>query len=633
MLSIHEILKKYWAYDAFRPLQEEIISSILSNANTIALLPTGAGKSLCYQVPALAIAKKTIVVSPLIALMQDQVNTLLRVGVPAAAIHSGMHYMDLDRTLDNFSFGDIKILYLSPERLKSKLFLDRLPNMDIGLIVIDEAHCISQWGYDFRPPYLEIAEIKTYLPNAKMVALTATATDMVVNDIALKLEMKNPQIFRQSFMRTNLGLVVIQCQDKFFELSQLLTKTKGSIIIYVRNRKGVIELANWVHQQGISCVPYHAGMDKEKKDRHFRGWMDNHARVVVCTNAFGMGIDKPDVRMVIHMDIPPSIEEYYQEVGRGGRDGKMAYGVILVDDQNYVEALENVADQYPTLDYIGDIMDSLYDYYDTDFGGGQYVQHIFDMPQFCVSIKQPSKKVHHTLNILEREGWIVMSEALKEPSKIMIKSDHTQLRFSGKNAVDLQNIITHLLRTYEGLFIELVKIDEERIARETNIDGDLLVRLLHMLDYDDIIEYKPKVDAPQITFLQPRVIKKSFSIDRKSYTKRKTLAEQRINSIISLLRNETDCRQRLITAYFGEKSITCSVCDNCIAKDEKALSDEQLNIIKTHLFKILNQKPINIRHYLSAYPFNKRARIKAEIHTWATEHIIDIDNQGFISIP
>lgn len=632
MSNIHEILKKHWGYDTFRPMQEEIINAILSDQNTIALLPTGAGKSLCYQVPALAMEQKTLVVSPLIALMQDQVNTLIRVGVSAAALHSGMHYMELDRTLDNFAFGDLKILYVSPERIKSKLFIDRLPNMDIGLIVIDEAHCISQWGYDFRPPYLEIAEIRAYLPKVKMAALTATATDMVVNDIATRLEMKNPQVFRQSFMRHNLGLVVIHCQDKFFELAQLINKTKGTIIIYVRNRKGVTELANWVQQSGISCVPYHAGMDKDKRDRHYRAWMDNHVRVVVCTNAFGMGIDKPDVRMVIHMDIPPSIEEYYQEVGRGGRDGKTAYGVMLVDEHNYTEALENVADQYPTLEFIADVLDALYDYYDTDFGGGQYVQHIFDMSAFCVAIKQPSKKVHHALTILEREGWIIMSEALKEPSKLMIKADHTQLRFSGPQSVPTQKIITHLLRTYEGLFIEMVRIDEERIARETNTAPDLLVRLLHMLDYDDIIEYRPKVDAPQITFLQPRVIKKSISIDRKSYTKRKSLAEQRINSMISLLRNENDCRQRLITAYFGEKSQECGICDNCIAKDEKSLTREQVSLIKEHLFDKCRNQPVNIRLYLSAYPFNKRSRIKLLLQEWANEQMIDIDNQGFISI-
>jgi ATP-dependent DNA helicase RecQ len=632
MLSIHEILKKYWGYDAFRKGQEEIIQSILKNDHTIALLPTGGGKSICYQVPAMAIPQKTLVISPLVALMQDQVNNLLKVGIKAATLHSGMHYLDLDRTLDNFAYGDLKILYISPERLKSKLFLDRIDRMDIGLLVIDEAHCISQWGYDFRPSYLEIASIKTLVPDVKIVALTATATDMVIVDIIKNLELKKPQIFRQSFTRDNLGLFAIHCQDKYYELSQFLKKTKGSIIIYVRNRKNVVELARWIHQQSISCVAYHAGMEKEKRENSFHAWMNNLAQVIVCTNAFGMGIDKADVRMVIHLDLPPSIEEYYQEVGRAGRDQKMAYGIILLDDHNYSEALKNFEDQFPNLDFISLILDQLYDYYEIDYGGGQYAQHIFSIGEFSRTIQQPLKKVHYALNILEREGWILQSEALKEPSRIMIKCDHTQLRFTGPHEQKLNQIIVYLLRNYEGLFVDLVRIDEEKIAYDTSIDLALLIRLLHIMNYDNIIVYNPKVDQPQITFLQPRVIKKSITIDKSMYKERKSQAEKKINSLIRLFKNDKECRQRIIAAYFGEKSTECKKCDNCLAKDHKSLNSDQIQLVLNHLKEKCTEKPVKIRQYIGAYPFNKRGNIQHLIYEWANERIIDIDNQGYITI-
>jgi ATP-dependent DNA helicase RecQ len=632
-ILIHKVLKKYWGYDGFRPMQESIILSVMDGNDTIALLPTGAGKSICFQVPAIALQTKTIVISPLIALMQDQVNRLLQIGVKGAALHSGLHYFDLDRILDNFVFGDLNILYLAPERIQSQAFIQRIQKAVIGLVVIDEAHCISQWGHDFRPAYLQISEIRSLFPKTPMMALTATATDHVVNDIQLQLGLQKPALFKTSFLRSNLSLIVIQTENKMAELHQIISKVKGSTIIYVRNRKSTVEYAQWINQQGISCVAYHAGLEKSIREKVFRAWVDNQCRIIVCTNAFGMGIDKADVRLVVHLDIPPSIEEYYQEVGRGGRDQKLAYGVAILQKSNFTEALENVQDQYPELSYIASIYHQLNDFFEIDFGGGQYQQFVFDMNAFSKHIQEPVKKIFHTLNILEREGWLLMSDALKDPSKVMIIADHTQLRFTDLLADQKQKVITYLLRNYEGLFSDLVRIDEDRMSHEIGLELPILERILNILDAERIIVYKPKVDAPQLTFLQSRVIKKSFTIDKKRYSQRKQHAQTRLKSMLSLLEQEDACRMRFITTYFGESaSSSCGVCDYCIGVNIDALTPDQIRQIWDHLSQCTQRGQINIHQYVTAYPFNKRKRILAALRQFANERLISIDNHGNISM-
>jgi ATP-dependent DNA helicase RecQ len=605
----------------------------MSGRDTVALLPTGAGKSICYQVPALALPHKTIVISPLIALMQDQVDRLNVLGIEAKAIHSGLHLSDIDRILDHFVFGSMKILYISPERIQTEMFRLRLQRIKLSLIVVDEAHCISQWGYDFRPQYLKIAEIKTYHPKTPIIAVTATATEKVVGDIISHLQLKKPEIHKQSFTRDNLGLVIIESDNKKYELQQVLNKVKGGIVIYVRNRRATIEISNWLRQYGFSALPYHAGMERGIRERNQQLWMDNLCRIIVCTNAFGMGIDKPDVRLVVHMDIPPSLEEYYQEAGRAGRDGKLAYAVAIIDHQNIQELGRNHEEQYPELDYITLIYGALHDFFNIEIGDGEGSKHIYDNTAFYAFVGQAPSKVFYCLQILEKEGWISISEGVKDPSRVMITCNHTQLEFAGKYAEEKEKIVIHMLRKYEGLFVEFVRIDEAKIAKELNLLEAQVVKILNLLHVEEVIDYRPKTTEPYIIILRPRAERRSFSIDIDSYRMRKTEAHRRISSIIEYVKSEDRCRQQIVTSYFGEVSQPCKVCDVCVGSFDIDLRHEQQKMVMQHLEKTIALGPINIKAYVSLYPFNKRKRVLKTLYAFAQERYIVLDNQGNIRIP
>ncbi|HMU02659.1 MAG TPA: ATP-dependent DNA helicase RecQ, partial [Saprospiraceae bacterium] len=564
------ILKQYWGYDEFRPPQDLIIQSVLNQNDTIALLPTGGGKSVCFQVPALIFEGKTLVISPLIALMQDQVDTLISKGIKAKSLNASLNYKEIDHILDNFVYGDLKILYISPERVSSELFCLRLAKTKLSLIAVDEAHCISQWGYDFRPSYFNIPKLREIHPKVPIIALTATATPKVLDDISEKLALKSTSIFKKSFSRDNLGLTVINSENKRSDLLQLLSHVKGCSIIYVRNRKQTIEVAQWLTEHGISCASYHGGMERSVRERNQQSWMTNRVRIMVSTNAFGMGIDKSDVRLVVHIDVAPSIEEYYQEAGRAGRDGKNAYGVTIIDDTDMKDVQSNFEDQFPPLDFIANVYDKLCRYFKLAYGSGIDERFDFNIIDFCEYVEMPVKKIYHTLNLIEKEGWICFTEAFKEPSRVMIVTDHTNLYFDDQSANIKNEIVTHLLRKYEGLFVDPVKIDETKIAKELNMEEVQLIHYLNILKAEGVISYLPRASKPQVVFLKPRPEPNGFYIDHKSYLLRKKMALDRLDAMIVFLRNEDKCRQTVVVEYFGEKDQKpCGRCDICLGASKE----------------------------------------------------------------
>ena len=630
MEQAKSILRQYWGFDDFRHPQEQIIHSILQNHDTVALLPTGGGKSICFQVPALILAGKTLVISPLIALMQDQVDNLGTKGITAKSLNANMNYREIDAILDRFVYGDLKILYISPERIASEVFSARIVKTKLSLIAVDEAHCISQWGYDFRPAYFNIPLLREMHPTVPVMALTATATEKVIQDISAKLELRKPEIFKKSFARDNLSLTVLHSDNKLNELLQLLNRVKGCSIIYVRNRKETIEIAQWLTQHGTSCGSYHGGMDKSTREKNQQAWMTNRVRLMVSTNAFGMGIDKPDVRLVVHLDVAPSLEEYYQEAGRAGRDSRESYAVTIIDEADINIARSNFNDQFPSLEIISSVYDRLCRYQKVAYGSGMMESYDFHIIDFAQYVNLPVKKVYHILNILEKEGWVAFSEAFKVPSRLLILADHHELEFIEQTPTIKSKILIHLLRKYEGLFIDPVKIDETRIAQEMLIEEAQLVHYLNLLKSEGIIAYFPRASEPQITFMQPRPSQDSFSIDKKSYLQRKKMAADRLDAIILYLNNENKCRQKAIVEYFGEKGRECRKCDICNGSSENLLTSDQIKKVYNHLIETIINQPIDIKTYAGIYPFNKRKRIIRALKDFESEGLIRIDNSGYI---
>ena len=624
------ILKQYWGHEEFRSPQDHIIDNVLQGRDTIALLPTGGGKSICFQIPALMLPGKTLVISPLIALMQDQVDQLSLRNIKAKALNSYLTYKEIDVILDNFVYGDLKLLYISPERIKSEVFSLRLAKANISLIAIDEAHCISQWGYDFRPAYFNIPLLRAIHPRTPMIALTATATEKVLSDIKEKLQLENPTVFRKSFSRENLSLTVINSENKQQEVLHILARVKGCAIIYVRNRKETIELAQWLHQQGFSCASYHGGMEKSIREKNQQAWMTNSVRIMVSTNAFGMGIDKPDVRLVIHLDVAPSLEEYYQEAGRAGRDGKGSFAVTIIDDTDIDVAHNNFNDHFPSIEIITSVYDRLCRYYKVAFGSGYLETFGFHILAFAEYLHIPVKKVFHILNILEKEGWIAFSDAYREPSRLMILANQEELQYL-ENERGLKTLIfVHFLRKYEGLFSDPVKIDETKVAAELKIDEAKLIHYLHLMKSEGLIFYQPRASEPQVTFLLERPVQQSFTIDKKSYHLRKKMAADRLEAMILYLRNENKCRQLAIIEYFGEKGRACGKCDICNGVSDTLLADDQIRKVYEHLQTTILQQGIDIRKYVTLYPFNTRKRIVRAIKDFESEGRIKVDNAGII---
>lgn len=602
-LEIKQILSEYWGYSSFRPLQEEIITSVLDGNDTIALLPTGGGKSVCFQVPGLAREGVCIVISPLIALMKDQVQNLKSRGIKAAAVYSGMHSTEIDITIDNCIYGDIKFLYMSPERLTTDIVRMRLPKMKVNLVAIDEAHCISQWGYDFRPPYLKIAEIKDLLPETPFLALTATATEEVIHDIGDKLQMKNRQIFRQSFERSNLVYAVLKEENKLQRLLKVCNNVKGTGIVYVRNRRKTREISDFLNKNKIPADFYHAGLDAKTRDARQEAWIREKVRVIVSTNAFGMGIDKPNVRFVVHMDLPDTPEAYFQEAGRGGRDQKKAYAVLLFNQSDVIEAKKFIETSYPPLDFIKNVYNAVGNYLQLAVGSGKNKRYNFNLNEFCNHFALEKLTTYNALKILEKEGYIALSEAFAHSSKIHFYLNKEELyRFQVANPLHDQLIKT-ILRSYTGLFTEFVKITEKDLAKRINRDEKDLVKQLRKLHQLHVIYYEPQNTRPQIVLTEARADIKYISISGENYRDRKIYAEKRLHAMLNYIQSENRCRSVLLLEYFGEKNIKpCGRCDVCLKRNKATLEDGDFQVISKTLKTYVENENLTIEQLLQKLP-------------------------------
>ncbi len=620
MITPLHILKQYWGYPAFRPLQKEIIDQVLLKKDVLALLPTGGGKSLCYQVPALAQEGLTIVVSPLIALMKDQVGRLKELKIPCDAIYSGLRSKDIDRILDNARFGNTKLLYVSPERLKTEIFLTRLKSMPVSLIAVDEAHCISQWGHDFRPSYLDIGELRKLLPNIPLLALTATATGEVTHEILDLLEMNDAVVIRDSFARHNLHYHVIPREDQLPYIERLLLKGQGSAIIYVRQRRKCRDLADWLHSRGIKAGAYHGGMEMKDRDFIQESWINNQTQVIVATNAFGMGVDKSDVRLVIHYDLPPGIEDYYQEAGRAGRDGKNAYCVIVMKPSSEKNLLQRVESSFPDVSELRRIYKSLHIFLDLAVGSGKGETFDFDLAGFSSRFGLRSAEVYQALDIIAKDGWLVIDEISMRGSMVQIITDAETLYEKQVSDPRIDNLSKALLRGYEGLWSSPVYIQESRLARFLNWNEQEVIKQLSRLHDLGLIDYNRPLAKNQITLLRERVPEQYFNIDLKSYLFRKEKAISRMNSMIAYLGEDVMCREMFIRNYFGESDAEpCGNCDRCRMREKQ----------KTSWFKTIDQAlrehdGITVKDFLAQYQIEQQGYIKKELRQLADENKIRI---------
>lgn len=580
---IKEILRETFGYETFRSVQKEVIEAVLSKQDTLALLPTGGGKSLCYQIPGLAQDGICLVISPLIALMKDQVDALKRKGVKAAAIFSGMSYREIDTTLDNCIYGDFKFLYVSPERLKVDLFIERFKQMNVNLIAVDEAHCISQWGYDFRPQYLEIAEIRQYHPKVPVLALTASATPKVCEDIVEKLLMKNEKQFHQSFARENLSFSVRLVENKFEKGIEVLSRVPGSAIWYVRNRQGTHQIAKSLQKLGITSAAYHAGMNMADRDAVQNSWMKNQVRVMVSTNAFGMGIDKPDVRVVLHSDLPENLENYYQEAGRAGRDGTKAFAVLMSNEQDFEMLMNRAALVYPPIEFIKRVYQCLANYYKLAVGSNMFSSFDFVYHEFANNYELGVIETFYALKVLEEEGLISLNESFYAPSRIHFLVDPARLYEVQIAYANLDPLVKVLLRTYGGnLFSEYLSIQEAKLAKVLEIrEIDVISRLRKLAELE-VMDYDQRKDKPQLTFLTPRYDAGKLPLNFKRIEARRELTLDHAKSMVAYAHQIKICRTQFIQEYFGEETDSqCGICDWCIEnKKSTGLALEEKNLEK-----------------------------------------------------
>nr|MBP6527002.1 RecQ family ATP-dependent DNA helicase [Prevotella sp.] len=583
-MECQQILRQYWGYADFRGIQKDIIESIFAGRDTLGLMPTGGGKSITFQVPALALDGVCIVITPLIALMKDQVDHLQKLGIKAASIYSGMTRPEIIKVLENAIFGGVKILYVSPERLSSELFLAKLKHMKVSFITVDEAHCISQWGYDFRPSYLHISDIRKQKPDVAILALTATATPEVIDDIQARLGFKERNVFRMSFERKNLTYVVRLTSDKDQQLIHILNSVKGCAIVYVRSRKRTKEIAQMLKDNHIEATYYHAGLEHYTKDLRQKEWQNDETRVMVATNAFGMGIDKPNVRIVVHIDCPDSIEAYFQEAGRAGRDGKRAYAVLLYNEGDSRKLHKRITDNFPEKEYIRKVYESLAYFYQIGVGSGIGHTFAFDLGKFCHNFGLSMILVDSSLRILERAGYIVYENDPKSSAKLMFLLSRNQLYILENLTTNEDKIITTLLRLYGGLFNDYTYIDEGLIAQKSGLTPEQVYLILKNLSMKRILHFIPQRKMPYISYTKSRDDGERIIISNNVYEDRKLEFEKRIGAIIGYAQNDSVCRSRQLLRYFGEtNSNDCGLCDVCLEHNTDQASEDRISLPKQRI--------------------------------------------------
>lgn len=599
---IYNLLKQYWGYDDFRGVQREIIESIMAGHDTLGLMPTGGGKSITFQVPALALEGTCIVITPLIALMKDQVQNLRRRGIKAAAIYTGMSRSNIITVLENAVFGQVKLLYVSPERLTSELFIAKLRHIKVSFVCVDEAHCISQWGYDFRPSYLAISRIREYLPNISILALTATATPHVVDDIQQQLQFKEKCVFRMSFERKNLCYIVRQAMDKHQELIHVLENVDGSSIVYVRSRRRTREISDLLNASGINATFFHAGLDNPTKDQRQQAWQKGDIRVMVATNAFGMGIDKADVRTVIHVDCPDSIEAYFQEAGRGGRDGQKAYAILLYNGSDEQKLLKRIADTFPEKEYIKQVYDHLACYYQIGYGSGYNITFEFNIDDFCRKFRHFPIQVYSALQILNRAGYVEYIDEQENQARVMFILERDNLYRLRDTDANEEKVVTALLRNYSGLFVDFSYIDEALIAHETGLTRPVVYETLKRLSMNNIIRFIPQKRTPYVRFMQRREPTGYMYFTPSVYDDLKNRYSERIHAMIDYVKTSNQCRSRQLLRYFGEKdSHDCGQCDVCMTYNKTLTNNGKVNEAKEHIRRLLADRrkhPTTILHQI-----------------------------------
>ncbi len=628
------ILKKYWGHDQFRPLQQSIVDAVMKKKDVLALLPTGGGKSVCFQLPAMMMDGLCIVVSPLIALMKDQVENLSKKGINALAIYSGMTFLEVKKNLQNAAFGDYKFLYVSPERLETKLFSEFLPALSPCLIAIDEAHCISQWGYDFRPSYLKIAKLREELPGVPVIALTASATLEVQNDICERMLFgKNQERFQQSFARPNLSYAVIEPASKQTKLVEIFSKITGSGIVYCKSRKQTQQIAELLQQHKISADFYHAGLSNAERSQKQNNWINNKINTIVCTNAFGMGIDKPDVRVVVHQNIPESLENYYQEAGRAGRDGKSSQAILLFDKKEINELREINILRYPEPDVLKKLYADLMNHLSVPAGIGEGQSFDFDLPLFSETFKWNILQATYGLQALSQEGLFFIAENSFRPSQLVFTVSKEQLFDFEKNQPSLEPLIKGLLRSYEGIFDYPTFIHETLLAKFTSTPIGIIRKNLQLLHQYQIAKYSPATEKPQIVLLMNRMYKDDFKFNMKDLQERKKNHLKRIEAMVDFSNNTTDCRSVTIANYFNDNtSVSCGNCDNCLKLKKTFLNETIFEKINIRIKQELSKKPMLYFELANILTEFEKEHLQEAIQFLQSEKIISGDKFGNLSL-